>query len=89
MALHETNLENAAMEFEASLPDRAYARLTRTIDVLQDLVADLSAHLCEEGHDYSEEGVAIMRRRVANALPPAKCPDWLACFRDPPVVKSI
>lgn len=58
----------------------------RTIDTLQTLIADLSAVLTDEGLDYSEDGLDRMRRRVANALPPTKCPDWLAPFRDPRIV---
>jgi hypothetical protein len=29
-----------------------------------------------------------MRRRVANALPPDRLPDWLEQYRDPPMVQS-
>jgi hypothetical protein len=60
----------------------------RRIDTLLTLIADLSDHLCDEGTDYSDEGLASIRRRVANALPPGKCPDWLNQYRDPPVVQS-
>jgi hypothetical protein len=60
----------------------------RTIGTLQALIADLSADLTDEGPRYSEEGLDRIRRRVANALPPGKCPEWLEPFRDPPVVAS-
>lgn len=47
------------------------------------LVADLSDHLTDEGADYTPEGLDNMRRRVANALPGERCPDWLRRYRDP------
>jgi hypothetical protein len=62
-------------------------RLMKSIGTLQDLIADLSDDLRDEGCDYSPDGLEQMRRRVANALPPSKCPDWLARYRDPAVVQ--
>jgi hypothetical protein len=64
------------------------SRFKRTIGALQQLIADMSDDLRDEGCDYSTEGLEAMRRRVANALPPDKCPDWLANYRDPAVVRS-
>ena len=60
-------------------------RLRLSIGALQGLVTDLSDNLCDEGADYSADGLEAMRRRVANALPPQKCPEWLNRYRDPPV----
>ncbi len=61
------------------------ARNARTSAVLWRLIADLSICLTDEGADFSNEGLASLRQRVANALPPDQCPDWLARFRDPPI----
>ena len=68
--------------------DRALTRFRQTIGKLQDLIADLSDDLRDEGCDYSVDGLEEMRRRVANALPPGKRPDWLTPYADAPVVKS-
>jgi len=64
------------------------SRNKRTITTLRKLVADLSDALTDEGSDWSNDGLDNLRRRVANALPPTECPDWLADYRDPPVVSS-
>jgi flagellin-specific chaperone FliS len=66
---------------------RTMQRFRQTIGKLQDLVADLSPALDDEGGDFSAEGLEALRRRIANALPPEKCPDWLVSYRDPAVVK--
>lgn len=63
-------------------------RHVRTLEALWSIIADLSAHLSDDGNDYSPEGLEKMRRRVANALPPTNCPDWLSQYRDPPIVQS-
>lgn len=63
-------------------------RHAQNIAILQQLIADLSDDLRDEGCDWSPDGLDALRRRVANALPLDKCPDWLNRFRDPPVVQS-
>lgn len=60
----------------------------RTIQTLQNLIADLSCGLDDEGGSWTVDSLNALRRRVANALPPEKCPDWLQQFRDPPIVQS-
>ena len=55
---------------------------------LQNLIADLAENLCDEGPDYSEDGLHKMRSRVANALPVDVCPEWLTGYRDPDGEKS-
>jgi ribosomal protein S15P/S13E len=62
-------------------------RLERDIATLQKLIVDLSDHLTDEGCDWTNDGLDRMRRRVANAVHPDKCPDWLMRYRDPPTVK--
>lgn len=74
-------------------PDERNERLRerrdrRTIDTLHKLIADLSGGLTDEGPDWSNDGLDNLRRRVANALPPDRCPDWLARYRDPALVAS-
>jgi len=64
------------------------SRLMKSIATLQDLIADLSDDLRDEGCDRSTEGLESIRRRVANALPPSKCPEWLVKYRDPAMVPS-
>jgi len=64
------------------------ARLKQSIRTLQQLIADLSDDLRDEGADYSVDGLHQMRCRIANALPPDLCPDWLKRFRDASVVQS-
>ena len=64
------------------------SRDTRALDALHWLIVDLSAFLADESDDLTPAGLDTMRRRVANALPPTRCPEWLAEFRDPPIVKS-
>ena len=64
------------------------ARRKRAMETLWTLIADLSAGLTDEGDDLSTEGLQAMRRRVANALPPDRCPDWLKSYRDPAMVQS-
>ena len=64
------------------------ARDTRALDAAHKLIANLSAFLADEGDAMTPRGLDEMRRRVANALPPARCPAWLAEYRDPPVVRS-
>jgi hypothetical protein len=63
-------------------------RRQRTIETLWTLITDLSAGLADEGGEWSVDGLAGLRRRTANALPPTKCPDWLAPYRDPAIVQS-
>ena len=63
-------------------------RYERTLLTLWTLIADLSDDLRDEGCDWSVDGLQGMRRRVANALPPDECPDWLEQYRDPPMVQS-
>jgi len=60
----------------------------RAIETLQHLIADMSSGLCDEGCDYSVDGLDQMRRRVANALPPTMCPEWLTKYRDPPLARD-
>lgn len=67
---------------------RREARDQRSIAGLQKLVADLSDALTDEGADWSNDGLDKLRSRVANALPPGVCPDWLDEYRDPPMVQS-
>lgn len=62
-------------------------RYERTLHTLWKLIADLSDDLRDEGCDWSVDGLQAMRRRVANALPPDECPEWLAPFRDLPMVQ--
>lgn len=52
------------------------------VETLHRLIADMSDHLCDEGTDYSHDGLERMRKRVANALPLDLCPDWLKRFRN-------
>jgi hypothetical protein len=61
-------------------------RLMKSIGTLQALIADLSDDLRDEGNDYSPDGLESMRRRVANALPTDKCPEWLKRYRDPAIL---
>lgn len=63
-------------------------RLKRTLEGYRKLIADLSDALTDEGPDWSSEGLYGLRRRVANALSPAECPDWLNEYRDPLIVQS-
>ncbi len=63
-------------------------RVHRYIEGLQQIIIDLSGHLTDEGDDWTHDGLDAMRRRVANALPPTRCPEWLAKYRDPAVVRS-
>ena len=60
----------------------------RLVETLYRLIADLSGALTDEGADWSNDGLHEMRRRVANALPPPQCPDWLHQYRDAQVIKS-
>lgn len=63
-------------------------RLKDSIRTYQKLVHDLSDALTDEGGDWSVDGLHEMRCRVANALSPDICPDWLVKFRDPGVTGS-
>lgn len=63
---------------------RLMERHERTLIVLWQLIADLSIYLAGP----TTAGLVLMRRRVANALPPHMCPDWLKSYRDPAVVRS-
>lgn len=54
---------------------------------LRKLVCDLSGDLTDEGANYSGDGLHDMRRRVANALPKAECPEWLLDYRDADVIQ--
>lgn len=51
-----------------STPDRHILDEVR-IEMLEDLVFDLSAALTDEGPDWSFDSVANLRRRVVEALP--------------------
>lgn len=64
------------------------ARVKKNREALWNLIADLSSALVDEGPGWSNEGVHSLRRRVANALPPAHRPEWLAEYADPAVVQS-
>lgn len=64
------------------------SREKRTSATLRTLIRDLSDALTDEGGDWSTDGLINLRTRVANALPPTECPDWLKQYRDPPVVQS-
>ena len=64
------------------------ARHKQALATLHGLIADLSAGLADEGPDWSLDGFLMLRKRVANALPSDKCPDWLVSYRDPPMVSS-
>lgn len=79
-------------QFRESLAERNERlrdnRLKRTLEGYRKLIADLSSALTDEGPGWSNEGVHNLRCRVANALPPAECPDWLEAYRDPPIVRS-
>ena len=72
-------------ERNSRLRQRGYER---TLETLWCLIGHLSDGLRDEGCDWSVDGLQQMRRRVANALPPDKCPDWLEQYRDPPVMVS-
>ena len=63
-------------------------RLVKANETLRNLIADLSSCLADEFDGYSDEGLESIRRRVANALPPSQCPDWLVKYRDPPIVSA-
>lgn len=54
---------------------------------LRQLISDLSSDLTDEGANYSTEGLHEMRRRVANALGKAECPDWLHEYLDAEVIQ--
>ena len=58
------------------------SRQRRDVETLLRLIVDLSYCLADECDGYSTEGLAAIRRRVANALPPSMCPDWLRNYRD-------
>jgi len=76
-------------ETPAERNDRLHkARDSRAIDALHWLIVDLSGFLADESDALTIGGLIEMRRRVANALPPTRCPEWLAEYRDAPVVKS-
>ena len=64
------------------------SRDQRALDALHWLVVDLSGFLADECDALTPAGLDTLRRRVANALPPTRCPEWLAPYRDPPVVRS-
>lgn len=66
----------------------AKARRQRVLDTHWKLIDDLSGFLADEGMLLSIDGVEALRRRVANALPADRCPDWLSRYRDPAVVAS-
>lgn len=55
--------------------------LSRRVEEAEVLIADLSGDLTDEGANYSYGGLEMMRRRVANLLSEAKCPDWLLRYR--------
>jgi hypothetical protein len=68
--------------------DETGARWRGGIDALHWLIVDLSGFLTDEGDNLTPAGLDTLRRRVANALPPTRCPEWLAPYRDPPAVRS-
>lgn len=57
-------------------------REDRSRTILRVLIADLSPALSDEGADWSIDGLIELRRRVANALEPRECPEWLRSYRD-------
>ena len=59
-----------------------------SIRTYQKLVHDLLDALTDEGGDWSVDGLHEMRCRVANALSPDICPDWLVKYRDAAMVRS-
>lgn len=61
------------------------ARERRARETLWDLIAHLSAGLTDEGPDWTTGSLIELRKRVANALPPDRCPDWLNQYRDPQI----
>jgi hypothetical protein len=67
---------------------REFRCLKASIATLHELVVDLFTGLVDEGPDWLFDGFLALRKRVANALPPDKCPDWLKPYRDPPMVQS-
>ena len=69
-------LTDALVENILSTPDRQILDEVR-IEMLEDLVADLSAALTDEGPDWSFDGVANLRRRVVEALPSDGRVEWL------------
>jgi hypothetical protein len=75
-------------ECRCAREERGVRRYQRTLEYLWRLIGDLSDDLRDEGSDYSVDGLNAMRRRVANALPPDRLPDWLEQYRDPPMVQS-
>ncbi len=71
-----SNLTDALVENILSTPDEKILDEMR-IEQLEDLVIDLAASLTDEGPDWSFEGVASLRRRVASAIPDDERIDWL------------
>jgi hypothetical protein len=68
--------------------ERTVEAFRRTIEIHWKLLADLAPCLDDEGGEFSVEGLNSLRRRVANALPPDMCPEWLAGYRDGMIVQS-
>jgi len=65
------------------------ANRQRTLATLYTLIADLSPLLANDRRpDWGFDGSDKLRQRVANALPPSDCPDWLTKYRDPQVISS-
>lgn len=71
------------------LVERIHAQYQRRMAGLHQLIADLAMEaLSEEGPDWTDEGIAKMRKRVANAVPQSMLPDYFADYRDDSVVTS-
>lgn len=75
-------LTDALVEDILSTPDRQLMDEVR-IATLENLVADLSAALTDEGPDWSFDGVANLRRRIVEALPHDNRVDWLRAYVEP------
>ena len=77
-------------EYTGQIPlPRIVGKLKENISLLQDLILNLSAGLTDEGSPWSDTGLHELRRRVANALPPDKRPDWLHSYADPAMTTGL
>jgi hypothetical protein len=87
-----SNYDRFNDQFRETLTERnerlRTSRLKESIRTLQQLVADLSDDLRDEGCYRPLNELNDMRRRVATALPPDLCPEWLARYREPGITQS-
>ena len=83
--IHAIELSSAIEERNERHRER---RAKENREILIVLIADLSALLTDENDGLSIDGLADLRRRVANALPPDQCPDWLRACRDPSLTQG-